>query len=112
MSLTSKMREKEKENPVQRDLQISKLTKLSHLSFRLFNIGLGRPSAIQEHEVEAPLPAILPDAEYAPWIGTSTKGTSVSLPNSHIISNSRATCQLFKVAAPALDEVYESSSFF
>jgi hypothetical protein len=73
---------------------------------RLFNIGLGRPATIQEHEVTATLPTVASGAEFGPWVANPEVETLAVPPSSHIISNCRATIELFQITAPALDEVY------
>ncbi|KAJ4267025.1 hypothetical protein NW762_003123 [Fusarium torreyae] len=74
---------------------------------RLFNVGLGRSSTIQEIEISAALPSIQHDAEYGPWSPRSLIGQQVVFPTSHMVSNVRATVQLFKITASALDEMYD-----
>ncbi|KAF5676572.1 Nit-4-like protein [Fusarium heterosporum] len=58
---------------------------------KLFNIGLGRPSTIQEHEISAAPPSIEHSAD-------------------HQVSNVRATVQLFRITSSALDEIYRPGS--
>ncbi|KXJ85672.1 fungal-specific transcription factor domain-domain-containing protein [Microdochium bolleyi] len=77
---------------------------------KLFNVGLGRPSTIQESEISAPLPSTQHSAEFGAWTTTSLSGRQAEFPNSHTISNVLATVQLFKITAPSLDEIYRPSS--
>ncbi|KAF5555731.1 nitrogen assimilation transcription factor nit-4 [Fusarium mexicanum] len=77
---------------------------------RLFNIGLGRPSTIQEHEISAKLPSMEHGAEYESWHSESPIGEPIVFPRSHQVSNVRATVQLFRVTSSALDEIYRPGS--
>ncbi|KAF5689705.1 Nit-4-like protein [Fusarium circinatum] len=77
---------------------------------KLFNIGLGRPSTIQEHEISAKLPSMDHGAEYESWHSESPIGEPIVFPRSHQVSNVRATVQLFKVTSSALDEIYRPGS--
>ncbi|KAF5671880.1 Nit-4-like protein [Fusarium denticulatum] len=78
---------------------------------KLFNIGLGRPSTIQEHEISAKLPSIEHGAEYEFWYSESPIGEPIVFPRSHQVSNVRATVQLFRVTSSALDEMPGSQHF-
>ncbi|SCN81513.1 related to pathway-specific regulatory protein nit-4 [Fusarium fujikuroi] len=77
---------------------------------KLFNIGLGRPSTIQEHETSAQLPSMDHSAEYESWHSESPIGEPIVFPRSHQVSNIRATVQLFRVTSSALDEIYRPGS--
>ncbi|CVL08509.1 related to pathway-specific regulatory protein nit-4 [Fusarium mangiferae] len=77
---------------------------------KLFNIGLGRPSTIQEHETSAQLPSMDHSAEYESWHSESPIGEPIVFPRSHQVSNVRATVQLFRVTSSALDEIYRPGS--
>ncbi|KAF5249556.1 hypothetical protein FANTH_5149 [Fusarium anthophilum] len=77
---------------------------------KLFNIGLGRPSTIQEHEISAKLPSMDHGAEYESWHSESPIGEPIVFPRSHQVSNVRATVQLFRVTSSALDEIYRPGS--
>ncbi|KAH7229885.1 fungal-specific transcription factor domain-containing protein [Fusarium oxysporum] len=77
---------------------------------KLFNIGLGRPSTIQEHEISAKLPSMEHNAEYESWHSESPIGEPIVFPRSHQVSNVRATVQLFRVTSSALDEIYRPVS--
>ncbi|KAI7767057.1 hypothetical protein LZL87_012343 [Fusarium oxysporum] len=77
---------------------------------KLFNIGLGRPSTIQEHEISAKLPSMEHNAEYESWHSGSPIGEPIVFPRSHQVSNVRATVQLFRVTSSALDEIYRPGS--
>ncbi|KAF4418724.1 Nitrogen assimilation transcription factor nit-4 [Fusarium acutatum] len=77
---------------------------------KLFNIGLGRPSTIQEHEISAKLPSMEHSAEYESWHSESPIGEPIVFPRSHQVSNVRATVQLFRVTSSALDEIYRPGS--
>ncbi|EXL60787.1 hypothetical protein FOCG_00076 [Fusarium oxysporum f. sp. radicis-lycopersici 26381] len=77
---------------------------------KLFNIGLGRPSTIQEHEISAKLPSMQHNAEYESWHSESPIGEPIVFPRSHQVSNVRATVQLFRVTSSALDEIYRPVS--
>ncbi|KAF5585794.1 nitrogen assimilation transcription factor nit-4 [Fusarium pseudocircinatum] len=77
---------------------------------KLFNIGLGRPSTIQEHEISAKLPSMEHGAEYESWHSESPIGEPIVFPRSHQVSNVRATVQLFRVTSSALDEIYRPGS--
>ncbi|SCV29324.1 related to pathway-specific regulatory protein nit-4 [Fusarium fujikuroi] len=74
---------------------------------KLFNIGLGRPSTIQEHETSAQLPSMDHSAEYESWHSESPIGEPIVFPRSHQVSNIRATVQLFRVTSSALDEILQ-----
>ncbi|KAL2071968.1 hypothetical protein VTL71DRAFT_11311 [Oculimacula yallundae] len=76
---------------------------------KLFNVGLGRPSTIQESEISAPLPSTDQSAEFGPWATTSLSGQQIEFASSFVISNVRATVRLFNITAPALDEIYRPS---
>ncbi|KAJ9149483.1 Fungal-specific transcription factor domain-containing protein [Pleurostoma richardsiae] len=78
---------------------------------KLFNIGLGRPGTIQEHEVTAPLPSIMDNPEFTPWSPVPVAEPKTDLPFGHVITNCRSTCQLFQITAEALDEVYRPPRF-
>ncbi|KAF5711774.1 nitrogen assimilation transcription factor nit-4 [Fusarium mundagurra] len=77
---------------------------------KLFNIGLGRPSTIQEHELSAKLPSMDHGAEYESWHSESSIGEPIVFPRSHQVSNVRATVQLFRATSSALDEIYRPGS--
>ncbi|KAH7267839.1 fungal-specific transcription factor domain-containing protein [Fusarium redolens] len=77
---------------------------------KLFNIGLGRPSTIQEHEISAVLPSFEHSAEYESWNSKSPLGEPIVFPRSHQVSNVCATVQLFRVTSSALDEIYRPGS--
>ncbi|KAI1070835.1 hypothetical protein LB507_006814 [Fusarium sp. FIESC RH6] len=72
---------------------------------KLFNVGLGRPSTIQENEISAALPSLEHSAEHESWSDQQT-----SFPKGHIISNVRATIELFRITGSPLDEIYRPSS--
>lgn len=74
---------------------------------RLFNVGLGRPSTIQDKEISAAVPSTQHGAELEPWSTTSPLGHQTVFPSSHVVSNVRATIQLFKITSSALDEMYD-----
>ncbi|KAH7354817.1 fungal-specific transcription factor domain-containing protein [Rhexocercosporidium sp. MPI-PUGE-AT-0058] len=76
---------------------------------KLFNVGLGRPSTIQESEISARLPSTEQSVEFGPWTTTSSTGQRIEFPSSYVISNVRATVQLFNITAPTLDEIYRPS---
>ncbi|KAL2205942.1 hypothetical protein CC79DRAFT_1357941 [Sarocladium strictum] len=77
---------------------------------KLFNVGLGRPSTIQESEISAPLPSVQHGAEFEPWTTASPSGQQIDFPCNYTVSNIRATVQLFKITAPTLDEIYRPSN--
>ncbi|KAM0433794.1 hypothetical protein ACHAQK_009016 [Fusarium lateritium] len=74
---------------------------------KLFNVGLGRPSTIQENEISAAVPSAQHSAELEPWSSTSPQENQIVFPNSHVVSNVQATIHLFKITSPALDEMYD-----
>ncbi|KAJ5193424.1 hypothetical protein N7449_009566 [Penicillium cf. viridicatum] len=72
---------------------------------KLFNQGVGRPSMISERNILAPLPPIVPNIEYGLWEDTemaSQKGSLIS----YCTSTFRYTCEMLRMTAGPLDEIY------
>ncbi|OAG41953.1 hypothetical protein AYO21_03688 [Fonsecaea monophora] len=78
-------------------------------TFRLFNIGLGRPSMIRESDITAPKPTLLKEEEFTPW--TSIEGGESTQPlASHCVTNLRYMTTIFQLASPTLDSIYGPNS--
>ncbi|KAK6369914.1 hypothetical protein LTS17_009364 [Exophiala oligosperma] len=73
-----------------------------YLVDKLTNIGLGRPSAIQAHDISIPKPSLIPEIEFQPWCA-SDRGPSMDLPQSRMVSNSHYACELFSIVSYPLD---------
>ncbi|KAJ5419998.1 hypothetical protein N7465_002517 [Penicillium sp. CMV-2018d] len=80
-----------------------------YLLDKLFNVGLGRPSMIQERDVSARMPSLDSDDEVAPWGNESdTDGGAPML--SHCVSLAIATREMLSIVAEVLDAIYSPSA--
>ncbi|EMD67042.1 hypothetical protein COCSADRAFT_33930 [Bipolaris sorokiniana ND90Pr] len=73
---------------------------------KLFNIGLGRPSMIQERDVTAKPPALDSKDELLRWYGTNRATQQPIVVPCHYVSIAQHTRELFSAAAEALDVIY------
>ncbi len=79
--------------------------RLAHDVYRLFTIGLGRPSMICERDITAPKPALLKEEEFVPW-KTNEGELPTEAPASRCVTTMRYITTIFQLACPALDEMY------
>ncbi|KAK4938766.1 hypothetical protein LTR10_020869 [Elasticomyces elasticus] len=81
-----------------------------YLVDKLTNIGLGRPSTIQEHDITIPKPSLLPEVEFEHW-QHDLKNETFNEPNfSRMISNNHYVCELFGIISTPLDRLYAPKS--
>lgn len=73
-----------------------------YLVDKLSNIGLGRPSAIQAHDISIPKPSLIPEIEFESWCA-SEGGPDMDPPPSRMITNSQYACELFSIVSYPLD---------
>ncbi|PYH34892.1 uncharacterized protein BO87DRAFT_358019 [Aspergillus neoniger CBS 115656] len=77
---------------------------------KLFTVGIGRPSIIIERDIQVDFPSNLADVEYGQWNGHSTSSISHSY-LSYSITTFINTCQLLRLAARPLDDIYTPEYF-
>lgn len=71
---------------------------------RLFVVALGRPGMIAQRDISVAKPTLLPEMEYDSWTGDGPE-TKIVVPVSHCVSNMNYICEIFEIAAHALEEM-------
>ncbi|RDW65071.1 hypothetical protein BP6252_10722 [Coleophoma cylindrospora] len=80
-----------------------------YLIDKLFSLGLGRPGIIQERDIAAREPTLLPEVELSPWKDLDSTSSTLT-PMSRSVSNLRHTCRMFRITCNTLDEIYAPNS--
>lgn len=71
--------------------------------FRLFSLGLGRPSSIQRSGITCPKPSVNKDEEYSPWLSAPHSHKTSLGAHSHISSVAHYISDMMIIACEAID---------
>lgn len=78
------------------------------INTRFYRIALGRPSVCNERDISTPLPTALPEVEFQTSTLCSDQESSTM---SYSVTNFRHTCEMLRLTAAPLDEMYVSQNY-